>query len=202
MTFTNRSRKESMGKTYTVAILAVIVFAVAFGFLLDFIITKVEYATYKKPEEYQAYVSEYAKEYDVPEHIIYAVIKAESGFDPEARSGAGALGLMQLMPVTFEDLTDNHLREYLDSSKLYDPKVNIRYGVYYLSYLYRMFGNWDVVFAAYNGGLGNVREWLEDKQYSSDGRTLENIPIKETRNYVSRVNKNLEKYNELYGSLS
>lgn len=202
MTYTNKSRKAGMGKKYTVAVLAVIVFAILFGFLLDLIITRIEYSVYKKPEEISSFVEKYSDEYDVPQHIIYAVIKAESGFDPEARSGVGAIGLMQMMPSTFEDMTDNHLKEYLDSSALYDPETNIRYGTYYLSYLYKMFGNWDVVYAAYNGGLGKVKAWLEDERYSPDGKTLRQIPIDETREYVKRVSKNIEKYDELYGALN
>lgn len=188
-----------MGKRYAIAIVVALIFALLFGFLLDLIITKVEYAIYKKPEEYASFVEKYSQKYDVPEHVIWSVMKAESGFDYTAKSSAGAIGLMQMMPETFEDLTDNHLKEYFDSGILFDAETNIRYGTYYLSYLYDIYGNWSVVFAAYNAGLGNVNEWLEDTKYSSDGKTLDRIPFKETRKYVSKVDRYTEKYDKLYG---
>ena len=192
------TERKNMASKYVTAIVIALVASVLLGFLLDVIITKVEYATYKKPEEYVGFIQKYAEKYDIPEHIIYAVIKAESNFDHKAESGAGAIGLMQMMPETFEELTDMHLKEYLDSGMLYDAETSIRYGAYYLSYLYGIYGDWSVVFAAYNAGLGNINEWLKDAEYSSDGKTLDKIPFKETRNYVSRVNRNIKKYDSLY----
>ena len=143
-------------------------------------------------------MEKYAEEYGVPEHIVYAVIKTESGFDASAQSGAGAIGLMQLMPDTFEWLTDSKLCEYLDRGMMYDPDTNIRYGVYYLSYLFGRYRDWSTALAAYNAGPGNVDEWLADAEYSSDGVTLKRIPFKETRNYVKKVNIASEKYKSLY----
>ena len=193
-----RSDRSNKASKYITAIVIALVISVILGFLLDIVITKIEYKAYKKPDEYAQYIEKYSEKYDVPEHVIYSVIKAESGFDRKAESGAGAIGLMQMMPDTFEELTDIHLKEYLDVSMLYDAETSIRYGTFYLSYLYGIYGEWSVVFAAYNAGPGNVRDWLEDETYSSDGKTLDKIPFKETRNYVSRVNRYIEKYDELY----
>lgn len=190
--------RSNIRKKYIAAVVIFLIAALLLGFLIDLAITRVEYSVYKKPEEYEDIIENYSEKYDVPEHIIYAVIKAESGFDHSARSGAGAIGLMQLMPSTFEELTDTHLKEYLDTSTLYDPETNIRYGTYYLSYLYEIYGDWTLVFAAYNAGMGNVNSWLDNKNYSTDGKQLKKIPVRETRKYVSRVESNLEKYNELY----
>ena len=83
---------------------------------------------------------------------------------------------------------------------IYDPDTNIRYGVWYLSYLYGRFDSWDNAFAAYNAGPGNVSKWLKDSEYSSDGETLSYIPFKETRNYVVKVNRAIEVYDRLYYS--
>lgn len=185
-------------KRYTAAVIISIVLALLLGFVADIVITKIEYAVYKKPDEYADIISTYSEKYDVPEHVIYSVIKAESGFDYSARSSVGAIGLMQIMPSTFEELTDQRLKEYLEPSSLYDADTNIRYGTYYLSYLYEIYGDWSLVFAAYNAGMGNVNSWLENKDYSPDGVTLKKIPVRETRKYVSRVEKNIEKYNKLY----
>ncbi len=152
------------------------------------------------PHDYSAYISQYSAEYNVPEPVIYAVIKVESNFDPRARSDAGAMGLMQMMPKTFEWLTgEEHLGENLNKSELYDPEVSIKYGTYYLNYLYKKFNyDWDVALAAYNGGEGNVRKWLRDGRYSDDGKTLKDIPFEETKNYVKKVNREIAAYKELY----
>lgn len=148
----------------------------------------------RHPADYQEYVTKYASEYNVPEYIIFAVIEAESDFKPYASSSAGALGLMQILPSTFEYLTSSeHLGENLSCDELYDAEVNIRYGTYYLQYLFRKFHNWDTVIAAYNAGEGNVSKWLENEEYSDGKGNLTYIPFKETRNYVKKV-KNLTEY--------
>ena len=152
------------------------------------------------PKKYSEYVSKYSKEYGIPEHIIYAVIKVESNFDPKARSSAGAMGLMQMMPETFLWLTGGqHLGENLPADALYDPEVSIKYGAYYLRYLYRKFDyNWDNAFAAYNAGEGNVKTWLSSDEYSDGEGGLKKIPFPETKNYVKKVNKNIKSYKKLY----
>jgi soluble lytic murein transglycosylase-like protein len=98
------------------------------------------------------------------------------------------------MPSTFTEITEDRLKEGLDPIKRLDPDTNIKYGTYYLSYLFARYGDWDAVFAAYNGGLGNVDEWMgEDEKL-----TLDEISFKETRNYVKKVNNAIEKYKKLY----
>lgn len=193
-----RKQKNNYGLT----VLVVLIISIIFGFLFDIAMMFVEKRIYPIPEEYVPYVEKYAEEYGVPVNLIYAVIKTESGFDSSAVSRKGAIGLMQIMPTTFKWLTDDIVREYLGSGMLYDPETNIKYGTYYLSRLYNKFGDWDTALAAYNGGEGNVSEWLSNKKYSDDGVKLntDKIPdeFSETRNYVKKVNKALKKYNELY----
>ena len=152
------------------------------------------------PKDYSEQVEKYAKEYNIPEYVIYAVIKVESDFDPNARSSAGACGLMQMMPETFLWLTgSSHLDEGLTADALFDPEVSIRYGSYYLLYLYRKFGyNWDTAFAAYNAGEGNVAKWLKDSEYSDGNGNLTNIPFPETKSYVKKVNSAIDTYKKLY----
>lgn len=153
------------------------------------------------PYKYRDYVLKYSAEYSVPEEIIFAVIKVESGFRANAKSKAGAVGLMQVMPKTFEWLTGKtHLDEQLPSVMLYDPEVNIRYGAYYLRYLKNKFEDWSTVFAAYNGGEGNVAKWLKDSTYSDDGVTLKSIPIEETSNYVKKVNNEIGVFREMFSN--
>ena len=197
---TSRRKKTNYG----LIVLIVLVVSILFGFLFDVVLTTVEKRIYQKPEEYVPFVEQYADEFGVPVDLVYAVIKTESGFDSSAVSGKGAIGLMQMMPATFEWLTDDILREYLGIGMLYDPETNIKYGTYYLSRLYNRFGDWDTALAAYNGGEGNVSEWLKDKKYSDDGIRLktDKIPdeFSETKNYVKKVNKALKKYKELYNN--
>ncbi len=147
------------------------------------------------PIKYEEYVTKYSNEYSVPEPLIYAVIKTESNFDENAESRVGAKGLMQLMPDTF-DWIDSKIGE--GQEQITDPETNIKYGTYLLSWLYDYFGDWDTAIAAYNAGHGRVGNWLEDSRYSQDGKTLNEIPLSETKNYVNKVNKTKKQYEEIY----
>ena len=103
---------------------------------------------------------------------------------------------MQLTEPTFKEISNQRLKEGLDSGMRYDPETNIRYGTYYLSYLYARYGDWDTALAAYNGGLGNVDDWMgEDEKL-----TLNEIEFRETKNYVKKVNRTMKKYKKLYAS--
>ena len=154
------------------------------------------------PQKYAETVTKYSQEFNVPEDVIYATIKVESNFDPNAISRAGARGLMQMMPTTFDWLTgDEHLGENLPQIMLFDPEVSIRYGTYYLKYLYTKFDhNWETVAAAYNGGEGNVTKWLADSRYSDGSGNLTDFPDEfgETENYVKKIAKERKAYQRIY----
>lgn len=150
------------------------------------------------PRDYEEYVAEYAKEYSVPEPLVYAVIHTESGFDTNAVSSAGAKGLMQLIPETMEWVATDLLDEKQPTGDIHDPEVNIKYGTRYLRFLYDLFGTWETAIAAYNAGQGRVDSWLDDTRYSEDGNTLKEIPIEETKNYVNKVSDAWKLYEELY----
>lgn len=183
-------RRSALSILMTVLMLIVLALAVSVIFHIE---KKIEEKRY--PIKYYEEVAGLSREYGVPKNIIFAVILTESNFDPDALSKTGARGLMQIMPDTFADLQDRLGDEY-DSNMLYDPEINMRYGTYYLSYLYDIFGDWEITFAAYNGGMGNVRKWLSDSRYSRDGK-LVNIPFAETKAYVSKVSAAAEKYKEI-----
>ena len=149
--------------------------------------------------EYSDIVFKYSEEYGVPPEIVYAVIECESNFKPDALSKSGAMGLMQIMPATFKDIQGRIHEEYEDDM-LYDPEVNIKCGTFYLSYLYKYFGDWDLVYAAYNAGMGNVSKWLANDEYSKDGKLI-NIPFPETDRYVKKVKNAVQQYEiKLYKS--
>lgn len=191
-------RKHPLLLLLTVLVLLLLILALCFGNTLRIQLEKQVY-----PLAYTEYVEQYADEYSVPAHLIYAVILNESDFDSQAVSSVGAIGLMQLMPATFEDLTTNYLRENLSALTLYEPQVNIRYGVYYLHWLYGILGDWTSVLAAYNAGIGNVQKWLSDASMTdAQGKLLvERIPFAETQRYVTSVRKASDAYKRLYPEL-
>lgn len=149
------------------------------------------------PLKYSEYVEQYAAEYGVDKNLVYAVIRTESSFDPNAVSSADAEGLTQITPETFEWLCTK-LGENPDDLSLFDPETSVKYGAFFLSYLLDEFGNKDTALAAYHAGRGRVNSWLEDKSISPDGITLENIPIDDTAHYINKVNKAYNAYNKLY----
>ncbi|WP_407385645.1 lytic transglycosylase domain-containing protein [Ruminococcus sp.] len=152
------------------------------------------------PQEYAQQVKKYAAEFGVEEPLIYAVMRTESGFRPEVESHAGAMGLMQMMPSTFDWLQERlEGRIVYQADALTDPDVSIRYGTYLLSILLNQYDNVrDTAVAAYNAGTSTVDGWLEDRACSPDGRTLTKIPYEETAQYVERVGKAYEVYKKLY----
>lgn len=140
------------------------------------------------PTEYSEYVYKYSQEYDIDPNLVFAIIKTESNFDPNAGSNAGALGLMQLMPDTFDWLQQYKNGEItMDTSQLYDPETNIQYGCIFLEFLLEKYAIEETAVAAYNAGFGAVDGWLTDSNYSTDGETLYYIPYPETAAYVDKV---------------
>ena len=189
-----RGRKRYAGSGWGKIILIVLAISIVFGFVFDFAVNQIEHALYPQPSKYTESVQKYSERFNVPEELIWAVIKTESGFDSSAVSSAGAVGLMQLTESTFNEISTQRLKEGLAAGMRYDPDTNIRYGTYYLSYLYQRYGNWDAALAAYNGGLGNADDWVDENGKLS----VNDIPFRETRNYVKKVNWARGKYEDLY----
>lgn len=151
------------------------------------------------PVKYKEYVQQYAAANRLDPYLVFAVIKAESSFNPKAISHRGAKGLMQLTDATGTWGAEKLGITDFDPQALYDPETNIRIGCWYLGWLMDAFnGNMQLVTAAYNAGNGNVRMWLQDKRYSSDGQFLDHIPFGETERFVKRVKNNREMYRRLY----
>jgi len=173
------------------------VFLVIFNLVLLGVIVQ-DRAEKRFYKEIQRYVDSSCEEFGVPKAMVFAIIKAESNFDQHARSSADARGLMQVTSVALKDI-NRILSEDYTLTQMYDPEINIRCGVAYLSVLYRKYGIYDTAFAAYNAGQGNVDNWLLDKRYSYDQKQLYNIPFKETKNYVKKVNHYYREYQKQYG---
>jgi len=130
----------------------------------------------KEAGPYLSIISDAAAINDVKKSLILAVIKVESGFDPWAVSRQGAMGLMQLMPMTAMDL---------GVENPFDPEENIHGGVAYLSYCIRKFNDVKLALAAYNAGPGLVSK-------------LNQIPsFKETRDFVQDVLRHKTDYDPI-----
>ena len=142
------------------------------------------------PKRYENYIVEYSNEFGLEKELVYAVIKVESDFKKDAVSKSGALGLMQILPSTAKWIAKELGEDYLDE-KMFEPKTNIKFGCFYLNYLFEKFDSLEVVICAYNAGEGNVLEWIENGRLEKD-----KIDFEETRNYLKKV----EKYYRVYKS--
>ena len=130
-------------------------------------------------------------EYKIDPLMLAAIIQAESGFNPYASSDKGALGLMQLLPETAEQLATELKIDYQDQEDLYREELNLRLGAYHFSKLLKSFdGNLVMALAAYNAGSRNVRSWKLEPFGRDQAELIESIPVLETRAYVMRVLKN------------
>lgn len=160
--------------------------------------TKIQRIIYKK--EYTEYVTKYSKEYNIDEALIYAVIKAESNFDPNAKSSKNAIGLMQLMETTAKDIIKRVDIEILDEKlqdELQNADININLGTKYLSMLLERYKNIEIALTAYNAGIGTVDNWIEKGVIKADGSNVENIPYKETNNYVRKILRDYKIYKSI-----
>lgn len=127
--------------------------------------------------------------------ILQSIIKEESHFNPYIKSSAGATGLMQLMPATFNEITKN----VGFSGDIYSPDSNIRAGSAYYTNLKKVLGNKDLyAISAYNGGIGSVTGWFSKLIYNDTDEFVEQIPYPETKNYVKKVLRSYWVYGNIY----
>ncbi|HXH28379.1 MAG TPA: lytic transglycosylase domain-containing protein [Candidatus Polarisedimenticolia bacterium] len=116
--------------------------------------------------------------YDVPPEMILAVIQTESAFDVNALSDKGAIGLMQIMPSTAQEIAQELGKHWTGDSLLRDPSANIEMGTYYLTKLIAQFDNLAVALAAYNHGPGRINQLADAK---------ENLPMGYTQKVLSNL---------------
>jgi len=119
--------------------------------------------------------------------LVYALVRHESGFDPEARSAAGATGLMQLMPATARALGG----AALSPRQLAQPEINLDLGQRYIARLLAqepIGANMLMMTAAYNAGHGTLGRWVQGMRFGDDPLLfVESLPARETRAFVARV---------------
>ncbi len=182
--------------------LAVLLLVLALAAAAGFVIYHSDWfqKEYFYPFPYQDKVYRYGRENGVDPYLIAAVIRTESKFVAAARSPKGAMGLMQMMPETAKWVAGQVGQDDFRDAMLNEPETSIRFGAWYLASLKKEFnGNEILVLAAYNGGRGNVGQWMRQLGWGKDFRDIDRIPYKETREYVKKVLSARERYKFLYG---
>jgi soluble lytic murein transglycosylase len=154
------------------------------------------------PRPYSDSVAQAEREFKLPAHLVYAVMRQESTFKPRIVSSAKAVGLMQMIAPTAKRVMEALKLKY-DPTLLKVPRHNIRFGGYYLRRLLDTFGqNFVLATASYNAGPKAVSQWLKGGEQLELDVFVARIPYRETRNYVERVVENLARYAYLEGGNS
>ncbi|HEX7184418.1 MAG TPA: transglycosylase SLT domain-containing protein [Thermoanaerobaculia bacterium] len=150
------------------------------------------------PIDYEEPIRNWASRNRLPVHLVYGVIRQESGFDPSAQSWAGARGLMQLMPGTAREWAGKVGLTY-SHEKLSDPDYNVRVGTTYLSHVLDLFdGNLELALAGYNGGPYRIKRMWKEWGSSDMDRFLESLDIEESKTYVKRILVLSDSYRQIY----
>ena len=140
------------------------------------------------PFAYRTELASQARAQKLDPAWVFAMARQESAFNARARSSAGALGLMQIMPATGRHIASDLNTSLKDKWRLLDPKLNARFGTHYLRQLLNDLDDHQVLaIAAYNAGPHRVRRWLPATGSVEADIWIENVPFHETRNYLQRV---------------
>ena len=149
------------------------------------------YHRLRYPLAYETIVRGHAENYRLDPELLAAVIYQESKFDAEARSDAGAVGLMQLRPDTARGIALRTGGAAFRVEDLTNPEINVRYGSWYLRHLLDKYDDEELALAAFNAGQGNVDGWRREGK---------GIAFAETRHYVERVRELKGIYRDAYAS--
>jgi soluble lytic murein transglycosylase len=152
------------------------------------------------PLEHAGAIRAGADRYDLDPALVAAVVYAESRFDEHARSSQGAVGLMQILPETADQIADESGGVAFTTADLEDPRINVRYGSYYLRQALDAYdGDMRAAIASYNAGMGAVDEWLAQAREEGRRLRLADIRYAETKAYVEKVLEARRVYREEYG---
>ncbi len=150
------------------------------------------------PQAFEELVLAAAQKYNIEPELIWAVAREESHFRYDAVSGAGALGLMQIMPPTGKDIAQR-LGVAITDNDLLNPEISIKFGSFYINSMLNMFdGDIDKAMAAYNGGGGNVKKWMQSSFGTQDEDFPTAITFPETQEYITKVRNSYLIYKWLY----
>ena len=182
-------RSRSRRRRGLLALLAVLAGLAALPFALGAPET-VRKALY--PLRYEETIRQASRQNGLEPTFVAGVIHAESRFRPDAESSQEAYGLMQMLPETAEFVQQRSGIE----GDFREPRTNIRLGTWYLGYLGERYeGDERLMLAAYNSGEGTVDGWISEEGFD----IAEDIPFKETRQYVERSLEARQRYEDLYG---
>ena len=151
------------------------------------------------PRAYEKFVTAALAGSGIKPDTVYSLIRQESFFDPRVVSGAGAVGLMQLMPDTAQAM-GRTLGLKVERQALFDPAVNIRLGVAFFRERVAKAGSLTAALAGYNAGQTRAALWMRNLGGLGEELFTELIPYTETRDYVRRITANAMMYRRLYGS--
>lgn len=170
-------------------LISIMFLLVILGFIISILFLVVMY-----PIRYKDTIYKYASVYDIEPEVVCAIINIESGFNSNAVSKVGAIGLMQLMPDTASEIAQKLNIDNYTVEMLYSPEINIRFGCFYLRYLLNMYdGNMINAVSSYNAGFNKVNEWLKNDKYAKEG-TIVNPPVSETKYYLRKFENNVSVY--------
>jgi soluble lytic murein transglycosylase len=174
--------------------------AIAEGYMEDHPRAPLAFWQLSYPRPYSATVEAAAVEFDVDPLLIWAIMRQESRFDPDALSYVGARGLMQVMPST-QDWIADQVGEDIPPGDGFTPQASIRMGAWFLRFLLDYFdGDLELAIAAYNGGVGSVDGWQASPLVSDRDDLLRWIGFGETREYLGHVSLNYRVYRALYAN--
>ena len=150
------------------------------------------------PLKYKEEVLLASNEYNLEPCLVASIINAESRFDKNATSHAGAMGLMQLLPSTAKEIAIKLGLNDFVAEDLFKPEINIKFGCFYFSELYTRFRDLNTTICAYNAGPNKVQAWLKDKAYSSTGKSLDSTPYSETNKYLNKILNSINIYRNYF----
>ncbi len=152
------------------------------------------------PVYYQDLILPQADDLELDPALIFALIRQESLFEPQAQSFAGARGLAQIMPATGEDIAKRSFAQNYSLDDLWRPVLNVQFGSWYIKQMLNFLdGNQIAALAAYNAGPGRVQTWIAYPGAEDLDVFAALIPLAEPREYIRRIYLNLAAYREIYG---
>lgn len=147
------------------------------------------------PRPYIHWVKLFSARYQIPTALIYAIMREESRFNPSVVSHAAAIGLMQIIPPTGLEIAQDLNRQGFEKNWLTEPLINIEFGTYYLSKNAKRFEeSLPQTIASYNAGPEAVTRWITARPGRPWDEFVEEIPYRETHNYVKKVLKSYQRY--------
>ena len=153
------------------------------------------------PRPYWSQLKNFANQAGIDPYFALAIMREESHFDPQALSSSKAIGLMQLMPATAKEVAKRKKIKLTEKAEIFDPELNTQLGTLYLGRLSNQFKS-ELIYTAgsYNAGPQNMSKWINRWNGKSLDAFVEQIPFKETRNYVKRVYRSYKLYKQIYSS--